>query len=167
MSPSLILEEIQIRPIKPEDNAAIARIIRSTLTEFGANHPGTVFTDPTTDDLYSLFGTTGSFYHVAEYQGELLGGAGIFPSEGLPPATCELVKMYLLPEARSIGLGRRMIADGLEKARSMGYRHVYIETMPELGRAVDVYRRFGFRDLAGPLGNTGHYGCSVWMILDL
>jgi putative acetyltransferase len=167
MSLQLSLEDIEIRPIKPEDNAAIARIIRATLTEFGANHPGTVFTDPTTDDLYSLFRTTGSFYHVAEYQGELLGGAGIFPSEGLPAGTCELVKMYLIPAARSIGLGRRMIADGLEKARSMGYRHVYIETMPELSRAVDVYRRFGFRDLTGPLGNTGHFGCSVWMMLDL
>ncbi len=167
MLPSLKLEDVKILPIRPEDNAAIARIIRATLTEFGANHPGTVFTDPTTDDLYSLFRAAGSFYHVAEYQGRLLGGAGIFPSEGLPAGTCELVKMYLIPAARSIGLGRRMIADGLEKARSLGYRHVYIETMPELSRAVEVYRRFGFRDLTGPLGNTGHFGCSVWMMLDL
>jgi putative acetyltransferase len=161
------LEDVSIRPITPEDNAEIARIIRATLTEFGANHPGTVFTDPTTDDLYTLFKTPGSFYQVSEYEGQLLGGAGIFPSPGLPDGTCELVKMYLLPQARSIGLGRKMIADGLERARTLGYRHVYIETMPELGRAVEVYRRFGFRDLPGPLGNTGHFGCSVWMILDL
>ena len=167
MSSKIPLEDIQIRPIHPDDNTAIARIIRATLTEFGANHPGTVFTDSTTDDLYTLFRAPGSFYHVAVHEGELLGGAGIFPSEGLPEGTCELVKMYLVPEARSIGLGRRMIADGLVKARSMGYRHVYIETMPELSRAVDVYRRFGFRDLPGPLGNTGHFGCSVWMLLDL
>ena len=104
---------------------------------------------------------------MAAYGDRLLGGAGIFPSAGLPEGTCELVKMYLVPEARSIGLGRRMIADGLDRARSLGYRHVYIETMPELSRAVEVYRRFGFRDLAGPLGNTGHFGCSVWMMLDL
>jgi len=167
MSSQIILEDILLRPIVPEDNSAIARIIRATLTEFGANHPGTVFTDPTTDDLYTLFRAPGSFYHVAVHEGELLGGAGIFPSAGLPAGTCELVKMYLVPSARSIGLGRRMIADGLEKARSMGYRHVYIETMPELKRAVEVYRRFGFRDLPGPLGDTGHFGCSVWMMLDL
>ena len=167
MSSQISLEEIQIRPIRSEDNAEIARIIRATLTEFGANHPGTVFTDPTTDDLYTLFKTPGSFYHVAAHGDRLLGGAGIFPSAGLPADTCELVKMYLVPEARSIGLGRRMIADGLERARALGYRHVYIETMPELSRAVEVYRRFGFRDLAGPLGNTGHFGCSVWMMLDL
>jgi len=36
------IQEIQIRPIQPEDNPAIARIIRSVLEEFGANKPGTV-----------------------------------------------------------------------------------------------------------------------------
>lgn len=167
MSSPLLAEDVVIRPIRPEDNAEIARIIRATLTEFGANHPGTVFTDPTTDDLYTLFRTPGSFYQVASNKGRLLGGAGIFPSPGLPEGICELVKMYLVPTARSIGLGRKMIADGLDRARTLGYRQVYIETMPELIRAVEVYRRFGFRDLPGPLGNTGHFGCSVWMILDL
>jgi putative acetyltransferase len=166
-SSPIALENVVIRPIIPEDNPTIASIIRATLTEFGANHPGTVFTDPTTDDLYHLFQTPGSAYRVATHEGRMLGGAGIFPSEGLPAGTCELVKMYLVPEARSIGLGRRMIADCLDMAREAGFRHVYIETMPELKRAVDVYRRFGFRDLPGPLGNTGHFGCSVWMMLDL
>lgn len=167
MPSPLLAEDVVIRSITPEDNEEIAMIIRATLTEFGANHPGTVFTDPTTDDLYSLFRTPGSFYQVATYEGRLLGGAGIFPSPGLPEGICELVKMYLLPQARSIGLGRKMIAEGLDRARALGYRQVYIETMPELVRAVEVYRRFGFRDLPGPLGNTGHFGCSVWMILDL
>ena len=87
MSSQIILEDILLRPIVPEDNAAIARIIRATLTEFGANHPGTVFTDPTTDDLYTLFRAPGSFYQVAVHEGELLGGAGIFPSAGLPAGT--------------------------------------------------------------------------------
>lgn len=166
-SSAIRLEDVLIRRIMPEDNPAIASIIRATLTEFGANHPGTVFTDPTTDDLHRLFQMPRSAYRVATHEGRLLGGAGIFPSEGLPEATCELVKMYLVPEARSIGLGRRMIADCLDLAREAGFLHVYIETMPELARAVEVYRRFGFRDLPGPLGNTGHFGCSVWMLQDL
>jgi putative acetyltransferase len=71
-----------------------------TLAEFGANHPGTVYYDPTTDALYELFQKNGSIYYVAELNGELIGGAGIYPSDGLPAGTCELVKMYLLPQAR-------------------------------------------------------------------
>ena len=40
-----------LHPIQPSDNAAIAKIIRDTLTEFGAAHPGTVYYDKTTDTL--------------------------------------------------------------------------------------------------------------------
>ena len=47
--------EYNIRPISPGDNAAIALIVRQTLKEFGANHPGTVYFDPTTDHLFELF----------------------------------------------------------------------------------------------------------------
>jgi putative acetyltransferase len=158
---------INIRDIEPRDNAELAKIIRASLAEFGANKPGTVYFDPTTDDLYALFREPGSHYFVAESGHKLLGGAGIFPSPGLPEGTCELVKMYLRPEARGKGLGRKLISKCLETARKKGYRQVYLETMPELAKAVKTYERFGFRYLEGPMGNTGHFGCDVWMLLDI
>ncbi len=155
---------INIRLIKPEDNAAIAVIIRDSLAEFGANKPGTVYFDPTTDSLYQLFQKSGSIYLVAEEQDRLIGGAGIFPSNGLPEGVCELVKMYLHKSARGKGLGKTMIAQCLDWAKKMGYQKVYLETMPELKKAVSVYEKFGFDKLPGPMGNTGHFGCDVWMI---
>jgi putative acetyltransferase len=157
-------EHLSIREIEPRDNVELARIIRNALAEFGANKPGTVFFDPTTDDLYALFRQDGSRYYVAEENGILLGGAGIFPSPGLPEQTCELVKMYLIPEARNRGLGRKLISECLDKAKEMGYKQIYLETMPELAQAVRTYEKFGFRYLDGPIGNTGHFGCNVWMI---
>lgn len=160
-------DRINIRPIAAEDNAALARIIRDTLLEFGANHPGTVYYDPTTDDLYTLFRQPGSFYYVAQMDGKLLGGAGIFPSNGLPEGVCELVKMYLIPEARGLGLGKMLIQQALDFARSSGYWKVYIETMPELKKAMSVYEKFGFQYLKSPMGNTCHTGCSIWMLLEL
>jgi putative acetyltransferase len=162
------IEEITLRPIQPQDNAALAQIIRKTLAEFGANRPGTVYYDPTTDALYELFtNTPGSVYYVAEIAGKLVGGGGIFPSPGLPKDTCELVKMYLFPEVRGIGLGKKIIAECIEFARTNGYQNIYIETMPELKQAMKTYEKFGFRYLDGPLGNTGHFGCELWMLLNL
>jgi putative acetyltransferase len=161
------LNDILIRELAPGDNPELAGIIRNCLVEFGANKPGTVFFDPTTDDLYSLFQKQGSWYSVAEKEGKLLGGAGIYPSDGLPEDTCELVKMYLIPETRQIGLGRKLISLCLEKAREKGYRNVYLETLPELKQAVKVYEKFGFTHIPNPLGNTGHFGCNVWMIHQL
>ncbi|RYY90570.1 MAG: GNAT family N-acetyltransferase, partial [Chitinophagaceae bacterium] len=158
------LSSVQIRPIAAEDNAALARIIRSTLEEFGANHPGTVYYDESTDHLYELFQNEGSGYFVATQNGELLGGGGIYPTEGLPEGTCELVKMYLLPQARGLGLGGRLIQQALDFASDQGYTQVYLESMPELKKALSTYERFGFRYLDAPMGNSGHHGCGLWML---
>jgi putative acetyltransferase len=163
----LSLNDVVIRSLQPADNAAIARVIRDTLAEFGANHPGTVYYDPTTDHLYELFQVPGAMYHVAEVDGRIVGGGGIFPSDGLPQGTCELVKMYLLPEVRGIGLGKKLIGDCLQAAKELGYSSVYLETMPELKKALNVYETFGFRYLTGPMGNTGHFGCELWMLKEL
>lgn len=160
-----LLKSAVVRTIQKSDNKPLATIIRKTLEEFGAAKQGTVYYDPTTDALYELFsGTPGSIYFVAEQDEKLLGGGGIFPSPGLPEDTCELVKMYLLPEVRGIGLGKQIIEACLSFAKESGYKNVYIETMPELKQAMRTYEKFGFEYLHGPLGNTGHFGCELWML---
>ncbi|MDP4151632.1 MAG: GNAT family N-acetyltransferase [Bacteroidota bacterium] len=161
------MDKLLIRTIQPDDNKALAAIVRNSLSEFGAARPGTVYFDPTTDHLFELFQTAGSRYYTALTGNEIAGGAGIFPSPGLPSGTCELVKMYLRPEDRGKGLGRLLIEKCLAFALEAGYRHVYIETLPELRKAMSVYEKFGFRYLDGPMGNTGHFGCDIWMLKDL
>lgn len=158
---------INIRPIRIEDNPLIATIIRSCLTEFGANKPGTVYYDKTTDHLFELFQEKGAAYFIAEQEGNVLGGGGIFPSPGLPSGTCELVKMYLLPLARGTGIGAALMNKCMDMAKEMGFDAVYIETLPELKKAISVYEKFGFNYLDKPLGDTGHFGCSVWMLKSL
>jgi len=162
------MQETHIRPIQPEDNPAIARIIRSVLEEFGANKPGTVYYDSETDHLYELFSNTpGSIYQVATQNGQLLGGAGIYPTTNLPEGTCELVKMYLLANARGKGVGRTLIEQAFTLASQLGYHSIYLETMPELTKAIYIYEKMGFEYLNGPMGNSGHTGCDIWMIKNL
>ncbi|SJZ93885.1 GNAT family N-acetyltransferase [Sediminibacterium ginsengisoli] len=159
------MQNLIIRAIAPGDNAALAVIIRKALEEFGAAKPGTVYYDDSTDHLFELFNATPcAEYFTAEYNGTIVGGAGIFPTEGLPANTCELVKMYLTPSARGTGLGRTLIAHCLETAAAAGFEQVYLETMPELKQAVRVYEKFGFNYLTAPIGNTGHDGCGIWML---
>ena len=82
------------------DNAKLAAIIRSSLEDFNAVKQGTVYFDETTDHLYELFQQERSCYFVATINDEVIAGGGIFPTEGLPPKTCELVKMYVSSAAR-------------------------------------------------------------------
>ena len=75
---------VQIRDLRKEDNPGLAKIVRDTLAEFGANHPNTVYYDPTTDTLFEVFQTPRSKYFLAEINGEMVGGGGIYPTDGLP-----------------------------------------------------------------------------------
>lgn len=156
---------INIRPIQIADNALIASIIRASLEEFGANKPGTVYYDDTTDHLFELFeDNIKSAYFIAEENGIILGGAGYFHSDGLDETTCELVKMYLSKSARGKGLGKKMIEHCIANAKQNGFEQMYLETMPELKKAIQVYELFGFDYLKAPMGNTGHDGCGIWML---
>jgi putative acetyltransferase len=156
-----------IRPIQAKDNVAIAKIIRDTLTEFGAAKPGTVYFDATTDHLFELFQQPKAAYFVVENEGVVLGGGGLFPTADLPADTCELVKMYLHSDVRGRGFGKQLIEQCLFTAKENGFKSIYLETMPELKQALNVYEKLGFKYLSEPLGNTGHFGCGLWMLKEL
>ncbi len=158
---------IVLRPVEERDNEAIATIIRAVLTEFKAAKKGTVYYDPTTDDLYHLFKREKAAYLIAELNGKVVGGCGVYPTEGLPEGYCELVKLYLLPEARKLGLGKRLIEQSFTIAQQFGYTKMYLESLPELTQAVSLYENLGFTYLPAALGDSKHFGCSLWMIKEL
>ena len=160
-------KKISLLKIQPEDNAALAKIIRNTLTEFNAAKPGTVFFDPTTDDLFRLFQMPRSYYYTAWLDNKIVGGSGVFPSNGLPNDVCELVKLYLLPEARGIGLGKKLIKICFEKAIEFGYSKIYLETLPELKFALPLYESIGFEYIPKSLTTREHFGCDLFMMKSL
>ncbi len=161
------MQQAIVRLIEQKDNEQLAAIIRASLKEFGANKPGTVYFDDTTDHLFELFQSEKAVYHVAELNEKLVGGGGIFPTAGLDAETCELVKLYLSTDARGLGIGKLLMQECLKTAALLGFKRVYIETMPELITAIPMYEKFGFTYLKGPLGNSGHNGCDVWMLKEL
>ncbi|HSU29086.1 MAG TPA: GNAT family N-acetyltransferase, partial [Chitinophagaceae bacterium] len=87
--------------------------------------------------------------------------------DGLPADTCELVKMYLLPQARGHGLGKILIEKCMSQAKELGFSKIYLESMPELKQAISLYKKYGWQPLDKSMGNSGHTGCAVWMIKSL
>jgi putative acetyltransferase len=159
--------EIIYRPIEEKDNKEIAELIRGVFREFNIQKPGTVYFDPTTDNLYGLFRAPGSEYLIAEENGVIIGGCGLYPTAGLPHGCTELVKFYLSSSNRGKGTGWQLMEKTFESARSKGYKQLYLESLPELSKAISLYERAGFKFINGPLGNSGHFGCNIWMLKDL
>jgi putative acetyltransferase len=158
---------ITVRKIKQSDNKELAELIRIVFREFKIDIPGTVYTDPTTDSLYELFTKPASIYWVAEEDGKLLGGCGVYPTASLPDGCAELVKLYLSAAARGKGTGRMLMEQCFISAKEVGYKQLYLESFPELAKAVSLYINTGFTYLKTSLGNSGHYACNIWMIKDL
>jgi putative acetyltransferase len=158
---------LTIRPIEKKDNLPLAELIRKVFREFKIDMPGTVYTDPTTDNLYELFQNPSSEYWVAEENGIIVGGCGIYPTNGLPAECAELVKFYLAAAFRGKGIGNELMQKSIVSAKRLGYRQLYLESFPELAKAVGMYERAGFKPLEKALGNSGHYACNIWMIKNL
>lgn len=161
------INAITYRNIEEKDNKELAALIRTVFREFRIDRPGTVYYDPTTDDLYKLFRAPGSIYWIAEENGIMAGGCGIYPTPALPEGCAELVKLYLLPGFRGKGIGRALMEKCIESARQMGYSQLYIESLPELSKAVSMYIKSGFSHIPHALGSSGHFGCNIWMIKQL
>ncbi len=155
---------VTIREIRHHDNVPLARLIRDIFDEFDIPKEGTVYSDPDTDRLYELFQTTGSYYWVAEEDAVVIGGCGIYPTPDLPDGCAELVKFYLAPASRGRGIGKELMEKCFVSAKKMGYKELYLESFPQLARAVSMYEKAGFRNIEGPLGHSGHFACNVWMI---
>ena len=159
--------KIEIRLVRPEDNDKLAQIIRQVLTEFNANLPGTPFTDAKTDSLYETFQAENSAYFVALSDRKLLGGCGILSLDHTLPQTCELQKMYLLPQARGLKIGYQLICNCLAFAKQKNFKQCYLATFPTMTSAHRLYKQMGFELLVKPLTKSCHSTCHIWMLKQL
>ena len=159
--------DFKLRPIQPADDAAVAGIIRTVMPAFGAGGSGFAINDPEVDWMSRAYGAPRHAYFVVTRGARVLGGAGVAPLAGGDPDTCELRKMYFLPEARGLGAGAAMMQRCLDAARDAGFKRCYIETLAGMDAAMRLYERSGFRRIDAPMGATGHGGCDRYYLRDL
>ncbi len=163
----MTIDDFIIREIQPQDNAQIAKVIRDVLIEFGVPKVGTAYEDQATDKMFETFKKTKSIYYVVENNNKIVGGAGISELDNFKGNICELQKMYFLPITRGKGLSSKLIKICLNEAKNFGFKSCYLETIPYMYSARALYTKNGFKYLDKPIGNTGHYSCSIWMLKKL
>lgn len=155
-----------IRPIRKDDNAAIERIIRECLIEFGGNREGLAWADPSMSDLYRFYADKhGYAYWIAEQDGEVLGGCGIAPFAD-SETVCELQKMYLSTRLRGTGVAAKLLSTAETFARQH-YRQCYLETLQTMAAANRFYLKHGFVPMQAPLEGSEHFACDAWYIKNL
>ena len=135
------LESITIRQASNRDCAAILNLVAKVLAEYQLPFDPNC-KDADLKDIETMYIRAGGMFEVIEDKsGRLLGTYGLFP---LNDNTCELRKMYFLPEIRGLGLGKEVLERAVNHARRLGFGLIELETISVLERAIRLYTHFGF-----------------------
>ena len=80
-------------------------------------------------------------------EGEQVGGC--IALRRYDDGACEMKRLYVRPEFRGQGLGKKLVTTLLDAARAIGYQRMLLDTLPgKMDEAIALYRSFGFREIA-------------------
>lgn len=147
-----------VRPARVEDRDGIIETIHEVYVEYGWPW----YPDGYHEDLYqfaSHYLTEDADFFVAEQNGQVVGACGLETYPLIPgePGTlvesqgrlriagtaCELVRLYVRPSARRLGLGRRLTECVVEAAQRRGLPGMEIWSDKRLDKSHGLYRSIG------------------------
>ncbi|MDV2993343.1 MAG: hypothetical protein N4J56_002997 [Chroococcidiopsis sp. SAG 2025] len=140
-------KDFLIRDWQMSDRDLAAAVIGSVLAEYGLGWEP-VGADRDVLEIENYYLATGGEFWVVEFQSQIVGTAGYYPIRRGEKAV-EIRKMYLLPQARRLGLGRFLLQE-LEKAIAVKkFQQIWIETASVLVEAIKLYESSGYQPATG------------------
>lgn len=157
----------KIQVIQSVHDSEVCDIIKKVGAEYGAIGEGFGPSDSEVNAMSKHYNDkSSSCYFVALVDGKIVGGSGLAAFNG-NNEVCELRKLFLTPESRGLGLGRKLTENCLDYARNKGYQSCYLDTLTRMKSAISLYEKLGFMQLEKPLEGTIHNSCDVWMLKEL
>jgi putative acetyltransferase len=128
----------------PDEVAVLRELFEEYAAALGIDLSFQRFADEVADLPGRYAGPRGALW-LATADGRAVGCVGLRP---LGPELCEIKRLYVQPSFRGTGLGRRLAETVLAEAGRIGYRRVWLDTMPSMGGAIALYRSLGFTEIA-------------------
>ncbi|MBY8826164.1 GNAT family N-acetyltransferase [Sphingomonas colocasiae] len=135
--------QISINPVRtPDDLADVAALFRAYAASLDVDLAYQDFAD----ELAGLPGRyappMGALLIARNGEGAPLGCIALRPMKN--PACCEMKRLFVAPAGRGLGLGRRLADALIAVAKELGYREMWLDTLPSMAAAQSLYRTMGF-----------------------
>jgi len=153
-SPARFPEGFEFRAVTAEDAGAVRALFAQTQWEYGFDYD---FSGRESDmvDLPGLYAEPGQFLGVLwDTENDTLAGTvGIRKPDTehttleADSGTVELCRVYAYPEYRGQGLGKAMVQAMIQRARSLGYQRMVLESHTKMRDAIGLYEKLGFTEI--------------------
>lgn len=101
--------------------------------------------DHETENLEEKYGLPYGRLYLALYNGNI---AGCIALRKIDNENCELKRLYVKPEYRGKNIGGYLVKHIIKDAKEIGYKHILLDTLPFLEIAINMYKRYGFYEIA-------------------
>jgi GNAT superfamily N-acetyltransferase len=136
--PQDFLSQVTIRPFEREDQGQARQLILNGLAEhWGWLDPSK---NPDLDDIAACY--AGGVFLVAEHRGEIVGTGGLLPGVD---GSAQIVRVHVAEHFRLVGVGSLIMDKLSERARSLGFMRLVLETTATWEDAIAFYQRLGFQ----------------------
>ena len=134
-----------MREATADDAAAFRAVVAAVMGEYGLSSDLEAYDADLRNIAASYRGRGGSFRVVLSADGQIVGCGGLYP---IDEREAEIRRMYLLPNARGVGVGRMLLEELLGHAKERHFERVVLETASVLKEAISLYRKRGFLPVA-------------------
>ena len=104
-------------------------------------------------NLPKIYGSARGCLLLARINRELVGCVAIRSQSA---DICEMKRLYVKPQYRGAGLGRRLAETAIHSAQKLGYSRMVLDTLPSMTEAQSLYESLGFRENEGYYPNPVH-----------
>ena len=133
--------EVRVRRATTDDAAWVASVLRQAFSEYEQfyTEQGYAATTPGASEIVARMGQ-GPVW-VAVHKKQIVGTGSVVPK----PEGIYIRGMAVIPSARGLGIGRRLLDEIQHFAIAQGCARLFLSTTPFLSTAIRLYEAFGFR----------------------
>lgn len=96
------------------------------------------------DEFPGEYGPPGGKFFLAYVGDKVAASVAVRRWEG---NVCEMKRLFVRPEFRGKGIGKKLAKLIIDEAGKMGYRSMRLDTLPNMTEAIELYKSLGFQEV--------------------